>query len=123
MRGNYVMKRVLLIGNKNFGISFFKTKTYPDMIKNYVLSKREVQIRLGDEIVKVEAVNKIIKEFSEEERKFIGYDNPKVLMITYENDELLLKILRDSDIPKGLFADDFGTLVKLEDFIEKLKNN
>lgn len=119
---NYVeMKRVLLIGSPDLGIAFFKTRTYTDDIKTYVISNREVQIRMNDDIIKIEAANMIIKEFSKEEIEIIGYDEPKIFMLTYDNEELLLKILSDSEMDKGLFIDDFGTLIKLEDFIEKLK--
>lgn len=120
---NYVeMKRVLLIGSPDLGIAFFKTRTYTDDIKTYVISNREVQIRMNDNIIKIEAANKIIKEFSKEEIDIIGYDEPKIFMLTYDNEELLLKILSDNEMNKGLFIDDFGTLIKLEDFILKLNN-
>lgn len=115
------MKRVLLIGSPDLGIAFFKTRTYTDDIKTYVISNREVQIRLGDDIIKIEAANKIIKEFSKEEIEIIGYDKPKIFMLTYDNEELLLKILSDSEMDKGLFIDDFGSLIKLDDFTQKLK--
>ena len=53
------MKRILLIGNPDLGIAFFKTRTYTEDIKNYVISNREVQVRMGDDIVKIEAANMI----------------------------------------------------------------
>lgn len=119
---NYVeMKRILLIGSPDLGIAFFKTRTYTEDIKTYVISNREVQIRLGDDIIKIEAANMIIKEFSKEEIDIIGYDEPKIFMLTYDNEDLLLKILSDTEMDKGLFIDDFGTLISLKDFIKKIK--
>lgn len=116
----FAMERVLLIGDCNFGISFFKLKVYSEQIKTYTISDREVQIRLGDEFIKVEAVNNIIKEFSEDERKVISYDNPKILMITYSNKEFLKVILEDKELPKGLLADDLGKIMTLKEFVDRL---
>lgn len=114
------MERLLLIGDCAFGISFFKLKVYSEQIKTYMISEREVQFRAGDEFVKVEAVNNIIREFNEEERKFISYENPKILMITYSDKEFLKVVLTDEELPEGLFVDDLGKVVELKDFISKL---
>ena len=115
------MERLLLIGDETFGIHFFKLKVYSDDIKSYVLSEREVQIRRGDEVIKLESVNNIINEFDEHEREKISYERPKIIMITFSNKEFLLDILMKEEFPEGIFVDDLKHIVKLEEFIEKNK--
>ena len=47
------MNRLLLLGNEKFGIDLFKTLTYSENIKTYVVSEREVQFRRDDDFVKI----------------------------------------------------------------------
>lgn len=113
------MERIILIGDETFDIDFFKCRTYAGGIKNYILSEREVQLRCGDEVIKLEAVNHIINEYDENERKKISFENPKILMITFSDRELLLSILKDEGLPKELFVDNLSQIMKLKEFIEK----
>lgn len=115
------MERIILIGDETFDLDFFKCKTYAEGIKNYILSEREVQLRYGDDVVKLEAVNHIINEYDENERKKISFKNPKILMMTFSDKELLMTILKDSSLPNTLFVDDLTQVMKLEEFVEKNK--
>lgn len=114
------MKRLLMIGNENLDIDLFKTWNYKGYIKSYVLSEREVQLRRGDDILKIEAVNNIINEYDEEERKKIPYENPKILMITFSSKEFAKEVLDDDRLPKGLFIDDLKHIRTFEEAIESI---
>lgn len=115
------MERIILIGDETFDLDFFKTKMYSDEIKNYSLSEREVQLRRGDDVVKLEAVNYIINEYDENERKNISFENPKILMITFSDKKFLMTILQDESLPKEILVDDLSRIMKLEEFRDKNK--
>lgn len=112
------MERLLLIGNEELDIEFFKLKTYSGDIKSYVMSEREVFIRHEDEVLKVESVNNMINEYDDSERKIISYDVTKILMLTFSDKELVHKVLSDESLPKGLFIDDLTNIMKLEEYLE-----
>lgn len=114
------MNRLLLLGDEKFGIDLFKTLTYSENIKTYVVSEREVQLRRDDDFVKIEAVNNIVNEYDEEERSRIPYDNPKIVMITFSDIEFAKEILSDDRLPEGLYMDDFKHIRPFEEVIEKL---
>lgn len=114
------MERILLIGNETFGLDFFKCRTYTEGIKNYTLSEREVQLRHGDEVIKLEAVNYIIKQYDASERKKISFENPKIIMMTFSDKDLLKTVLQDESLPMELFVDDLTNIMKLKEYIEKV---
>ena len=114
------MERIRLIGDETFGLDYFKCKTYVGDVKNYILSEREVQLRRGDDVIKLEAVNYIINEYDENERKKISFENPKLLMMTFSDKELLMIILQDENLPETLFVDDLTHIMRLEEVVEKM---
>lgn len=105
-----------MVGNDKLDIDLFKTWTFSENMKNYVVSEREVQIRYEDEIVKIEAVNNIVNEYDEDERSKIPYENPKILMFSFSDKEIAMKILGDERLPIGLFIDDFKHIRSIEEF-------
>lgn len=109
------MKRLLVIGNSDFGINLFKTIVYGDNIKNYCVSEREVQLRRDDEFVKIESVNKIVNEYDETERNKIPYKWPKILMVTFSSLEFLKQVIEKSRLPEGIFIDDFKCIRTFEE--------
>lgn len=114
------MERILLIGNETFGLDFFKCRTYTGGIKNYTLSEREVQLRFGDEVIKIEAVNYIINQYDESERKKISFENPKLLMMTFLDKDFLKTVLKDESLPEELFVDDLSNIMQLKEYLEKI---
>lgn len=117
------MKRLLVIGDSDFGIHLFKTMLYEDSIKNYCVSKREVQLRKDDEFVKIEAVNKIVNEYDVLERNKIPYKSPKILMVTFSSIEFLKQVIDGSKLPEGLYVDDFKCVHTFEEAYKKICND
>ena len=83
------MERLVLIGTQDFDLSVFNNLTYAEGIKCYIVSDMEVQIRRGDDIIKIEPVNKIIN--------------------------FVLEVISNNGLPKGLYYDDFEKIVPLDE--------
>jgi len=113
------MERFLIIGDKCLDINMFSEFNYGDGIKAYMVSDMEIQIRMDDEIIKVEPVNNMINEYGEEEIKKIPYENPKIIMLSYSSGDFMKKVLDAGRFPEGTLADDFTKIMALGDFIEK----
>lgn len=113
------MKRFLLIGDEEFDINVFKLKKYEKDIKCYTISNREVQLRFNDDIVKIEAVNRMINQYDDEERLMIPFKNPKILMFTYSSKEFAKFIINDDDLPDNLLIDDFAHISKRSEFLNE----
>lgn len=114
------MKRLLVIGNSDFGINLFKTIVYGENIKNYCVSEREVQLRREDEFVKIEAVNKIVNEYDESERRKIPYESPKILMVTFSSIDFLKQVIEGSRLPEGIYIDDFKCIRSFDEAYKEI---
>lgn len=109
------MERLVLIGTQDFDLNVFNNLTYAEGIKCYIVSDMEVQIRRGDDIIKIEPVNKIINQYDDRAREKIPYENPKILMISYSSKDFVLEVISNNGLPKGLYYDDFEKIVPLDE--------
>lgn len=110
------MKRFLLIGDEGLDIDLFKLKKFDQDIKCYSISNREVQLRLDDEIIKIEAVNMMINQYGDQERKIIPFENPKILLFTYSSENFALTVISDKELPSNLYVDDFKHICKIAEY-------
>ena len=114
------MQRILIIGDKNLDINTFVGLKYEDEIKSYMVSDMEVQIRKNDEIIKVEPVNNMLNEFSDDEKQKIPFESPKIVILTYSSDEFLREVLDKLDTKGELLFDDFSNIMSYKDILEKI---
>jgi len=113
------MQWVILIGSDDLDINSVRKIKHFGENKVTDLSSNRFVIDYGDEHVFYEYAEDLINDYEKEELKAIPFDNPHFIIMTYTSEDLMKKILHQSNFLKGIYVDnDYGLIVPIEEFIK-----
>lgn len=112
------MKWIILIGNDDFNLKLIRDLKHHGENATTSLSKERFVVNYGNDHVFYDAVENIINDYEEDDKRKLPFPNPKFIMMTYSSEKLMRQILSQDNFPRDIYVDDDnGNILPLDEFI------